>query len=118
VSQHLKAAPPTAGQPTAGLSIHTVDSGPPGPLFVAAEIVEKYDVLERLGEGGMGEVHKVQQRGVNRFVAIKSIKRSHSADPHLVARFKLEIEAVGRLQHPNIVQIFDVGQMTFAVFEA
>jgi WD40 repeat protein/serine/threonine protein kinase len=97
---------------TAAQSIETVDAGPAGEsVFVAADIVDKYDVLEKLGEGGMGEVHKAQQRGVNRLVAIKSIKRSHSSDSHLLSRFKLEVEAVGRLQHPNIVQIFDVGEM-------
>jgi WD40 repeat protein/serine/threonine protein kinase len=111
LSEHLKAEPPTAAGRTAGGSIETVALGPSESVFISADIVEKYDVLEKLGEGGMGEVHKAQQRGVNRLVAIKTIKRSHSSDPHLLGRFKLEVEAVGRLQHPNIVQIFDVGEM-------
>jgi WD40 repeat protein/serine/threonine protein kinase len=106
------AEPPTAQGITGGHSIPTVDAGPAAEsLFVGADLVDKYDVLEKLGEGGMGEVHKAQQRGVNRLVAIKSIKRSHTSDSHLLNRFKLEVEAVGRLQHPNIVQIFDVGEM-------
>jgi WD40 repeat protein/serine/threonine protein kinase len=112
VSQPLKAELPTESGVTAAKSIQTIAGGAAPELdFVASDIVTKYDVLEKLGEGGMGEVHKAQQRGVNRLVAIKSIKRSHSSDPHLLARFKLEVEAVGRLQHPNIVQIFDVGEM-------
>jgi WD40 repeat protein/serine/threonine protein kinase len=111
LSEHLKGEQPTADGLTAEGSIQTVAFSPPGSGFISADIVEKYDVLEKLGEGGMGEVHKAQQRGVNRLVAIKTIKRSHSSDSHLLARFKLEVEAVGRLQHPNIVQIFDVGEM-------
>src|SRR5207248_2003611 len=111
LSEHLKAQSTTRSGITAGMSIQTVALGPPGTAFTTVDVVEKYDVLEKLGEGGMGEVHKAQQRGVNRLVAIKSIKHSHTANPQLMARFMLEIEAVGRLQHPNIVQIFDVGEM-------
>jgi WD40 repeat protein/serine/threonine protein kinase len=72
--------------------------------------IEKYEILEKLDEGGMGIVYKARQQGVNRLVALKTMRPGRDTDPALIARFKLEVEAVGRLQHPNFVQIYDVGE--------
>jgi eukaryotic-like serine/threonine-protein kinase len=67
-----------------------------------------YEILDRLGEGGMGVVYKARHRGLNRVVALKVIKAAYAVGSGR-ARFQAEVEAVARLQHPNIVQVFSVG---------
>lgn len=68
-----------------------------------------YDELGLLGRGGMGVVYKARHRSLDRVVALKMIlTRGHAADDEL-ARFQAEAQAVARLQHPNIVQVFDHG---------
>lgn len=69
-----------------------------------------YRLLERLGEGGMGVVYKAEHLALRRLVAIKMIRSGALASSDELVRFQIEGEAVARLQHANIVQIFDVGQ--------
>ncbi len=70
-----------------------------------------YELLEVLGEGGMGIVFKARQVGLGRLVALKQIRPEALAGAGGVARFRREAEASARLRHPNIVQIFDVGRL-------
>jgi WD40 repeat protein len=72
--------------------------------------VEGYEVLGVLGRGGMGVVYKARQLALNRIVALKMIRAGGQADRELVARFRAEVEAAARLQHPNIVQVFEVSE--------
>lgn len=71
--------------------------------------VEGYDILDRLGAGGMGVVYKARHRQLNRIVALKMLGRDSHADHESHQRFQTEAQAVARLQHPNIIQVFDVG---------
>ena len=64
--------------------------------------VPGYEILERLGQGGMGVVYKASRLGLNRLVALKMIRGGGQARPDHLARFRIEAEAVARLQHPNI----------------
>src|SRR5262249_35844099 len=69
-----------------------------------------YDVLAELGHGGMGVVYQARQRQLNRLVALKMIRAGVQARPEDLDRFGIEAEAVARLRHPHILQIYDVGE--------
>ncbi len=77
----------------------------------AAEIdgLAAYDILKELGRGGMGVVFKARHRNLNRLVAIKMIKGGY-ADEAQLARFRIEAEAVAQIKHPNILQIYEIGE--------
>ena len=103
----LAVIPPLVNQvPTLKLP-HDVDTL---PSSAAPERIGNYQVVSELGRGGMGVVYKARQPGLDRFVAIKMILASKYALGHAIVRFRQEAEAVSRLQHPNIVQIYEIGE--------
>lgn len=70
----------------------------------------QYQIIERLGEGGMGAVYKAYQPNIDRCVAIKILLRQLADDPQFVDRFVQEAKVIARLQHPHIVPIHDFGR--------
>jgi len=70
----------------------------------------RFEVLEKIGEGGMGAVYKARQKGIERDVAIKVLLGDMAKNPTLVRRFHLEALAISKLKHPNTIQIFDFGE--------
>src|SRR5580658_1966693 len=82
--------------------------------------VLQYQLLEKLGSGGMGDVYKAQDTRLNRFVAIKVLPAKMSADPERRRRFVQEAQAASALNHPNIITIYDIvddGDTQFMVVE-
>jgi eukaryotic-like serine/threonine-protein kinase len=93
----------------AGMTVANLppSSPPPGLPF---DRVGDYDILDKIGHGGMGLVLKARQRGLKRIVALKMIKLGQMADEQEVARFLIEARAAAHLKHPNIVGVYEVGE--------
>ncbi len=77
--------------------------------FIGLVIDEKYQIKSLLGQGGMGAVYLALHLGTTRLVAVKVIAPQFMANQHFVERFKREAQAIGRLRHPNVVNITDFG---------
>lgn len=75
-----------------------------------AAVFGGYRVVGKLGEGGMGIVHLARHETMGRTVALKTLPRELSSDPTAVARFRREIAALGRCDHPNVVKVFASGE--------
>jgi len=72
--------------------------------------IKGYEILELIGKGGMGYVCKARQLSMDRIVAIKILHEKFASRPEFVARFISEARAAGKLNHPNVIQVHDVGQ--------
>lgn len=81
-----------------------------GRMRAAPLRIGNYEVVTELGRGGMGVVYLARHRELDRFVAIKMLLAGEYATDESVRRLHTEAEAVARLQHPNVVQIYDVGE--------
>ena len=68
----------------------------------------RYEILERIGSGGMSVVYKARCHTLDRLVAIKVLKEEFAFDENFVSKFKMEAQSAARLSHPNIVSVYDV----------
>ena len=78
--------------------------------FVGKVIDGRYEIQQRVGEGGMGVVYKARQISIDRIIALKMLNQQMAGDPQWVQRFYNEAKACSRLQHPNTIRMFDFGQ--------
>ena len=80
--------------------------------------IGKFEILDRLGEGGMGTVYKARDPGLDRLVALKTIVSGAVESAEARERFFREARAAARLQHPNIVTVFEAGDFEGTLFIA
>src|SRR6516165_10611928 len=78
-------------------------------ILPAPQRVGDYDILAEVGRGGMGVVYQARHRGLHRLAALKMVLAGEFASPAQEVRFRLEAELAARVQHPNIVQVYEVG---------
>src|SRR4029079_3496961 len=78
--------------------------------FVGKVIDGRYEIQQRIGEGGMGVVYRARQISIDRIIAIKMLNAQMAQDPQWVQRFYNEAKACSRRQHPNTIRMFDFGQ--------
>ncbi|MGB0581724.1 MAG: protein kinase domain-containing protein, partial [Limisphaerales bacterium] len=96
------------------------DAGPAKITPSIARLFPNLDMLECLGQGGMGVVYKARQKQLDRLVAVKVMKSRVANDPAFAERFTREARALAKLNHPNIVAAYDadtVGNVHFLVME-
>lgn len=73
-------------------------------------IGDRYEILEKIGTGGMSDVYKAKDHKLNRHVAVKVLKQEFSENTNFVSKFRIEAQAAAGLMHPNIVNVYDVGE--------
>ncbi len=73
-------------------------------------IDDRYEILEKVGTGGMADVYKSKDHTLNRYVAVKVLKQEFSENANFVSKFRVEAQAAAGLMHPNIVNVYDVGE--------
>jgi serine/threonine protein kinase len=82
----------------------------PSAVGPETPVVPGYEILGELGRGGMGVVYKARQLALHRTVALKMVRNRANTGPKDLARFRAEAAVIARLRHPNIVQVYDVGE--------
>src|SRR5947209_4730285 len=97
-----------------GLAPESQERGSGESFVVMARAAEtlagRYELLEVIGRGGMGVVHRARDRVLDRTVAVKVLPALFAEDPTLVERFEREARAAARLSHPSIVSVYDSGR--------
>ena len=79
-------------------------------IKIGMMVGDRYEILEKIGTGGMSDVYKAKCHKLNRFVAVKVLKQEFSENENFVSKFRTEAQAAAGMMHPNIVNVYDVGE--------
>jgi serine/threonine protein kinase len=128
ICEMLEFAGKRSGSSSVDMTSETLDDGrdsqpPPeggGPSATEQphRVVGDYELFERLGAGGMGEVFRARHRRLDKAVALKLVRPCHEEHASRVARFLREMKMIGRIDHPNVVEAFDAGEEEGVVYLA
>jgi tRNA A-37 threonylcarbamoyl transferase component Bud32 len=108
-ADYLHRYPDLRADPDTVRRLREIEASRRGRSTPGLPVVPGYEILGELGKGGMGVVYKARQSDLDRHCALKMILASEQTADETLARFHTEAEAIARLQHPNIVQVFQVG---------
>jgi len=115
--QTLDGTVPSGTLPAGTTSAWSVAVTPPpdapyaqGAELVGTQLAERYEILELLGQGGMGAVYKARDTELGRLVALKLIRADLASNPEILRRFKQELILAREVTHRNVIRIFDLGQ--------
>ncbi len=104
-ASYVRTGPPV--RPSGPVSVRPLTSA---PVLQAGDVLAgRYEILQMLGEGGMGAVYKAMDRELNRPVALKLIRPELAANPSILARFKQELLLAHQVTHKNVIRIYDLG---------
>jgi eukaryotic-like serine/threonine-protein kinase len=104
-ASYVRTGPPV--RPSGPVPVRPVTSA---PVLQAGDVLAgRYEILQLLGEGGMGAVYKAMDRELNRPVALKLIRPELAANPSILARFKQELLLAHQVTHKNVIRIYDLG---------
>ena len=79
-------------------------------IKIGMTLGDRYEILEKIGTGGMSDVYKAKDGKLNRFVAVKVLKQEFAENANFVSKFRTEAQAAAGMMHPNIVNVYDVGE--------
>lgn len=79
-------------------------------LKVGMFIQNRYEIITKIGSGGMADVYKAKDHKLNRFVAVKVLKKEFRDDREFISKFRVEAQSAAGLAHANIVNIYDTGE--------
>jgi hypothetical protein len=114
-------SPPATGAPSTVDRLPTMETPSPAAVETAIPptlppVLGEYELLERLGAGGMGEVYRARHRRLGKLVALKVLGQARLGCGEALARFRREAEAVGQLDHPHLVEAHDAGEHDGVVY--
>lgn len=101
----LRVSPPADQRPDRD------EPGAPVDPLIGRLVTGRYRVHRRIGEGGMGTVYAAEHEAIEKRVALKVLHREYSANPDVLDRFKQEAISASRIKHPNVIDVFDFGQL-------
>lgn len=93
-----------------------MQSHPPGDPLVGTTVAGRYKVIKLLGEGGMGQVYLAEHSAIEKRIALKVLRAEYAHKGEIVTRFQQEAISASRIKHPNVLDVFDFGQLENGCF--
>jgi eukaryotic-like serine/threonine-protein kinase len=93
-----------------------MQSHPPGDPLLGATVAGRYKVIKLLGEGGMGQVYLAEHSAIEKRIALKVLRAEYAHKGEIVTRFQQEAISASRIKHPNVLDVFDFGQLENGCF--
>jgi serine/threonine-protein kinase len=93
-----------------------MQSSPAGDPLVGTTVAGRYKVIKLLGEGGMGQVYLAEHSAIEKRIALKVLRAEYAHKGDIVTRFQQEAISASRIKHPNVLDVFDFGQLENGCF--